>query len=530
MANTIRQIRRLGSEAPSSRVVAAYYFDEGDKRKTDDDEDESTALERVSRALLWQLLTSYEAMTKSSASAVEKATHLDGALGRWDQLFFKNKELQNPKSNTAFYIFIDGLHAELVPLLQRLSRPTYRGQVRVFLTGRPGIITSCLSHANGVGYTSIPIMNHNSEDVEKYIVDRMDNMPMLQNTGRKGISEWREIIKTGLHDKCAGDFFKLNTSLAALSKVDLIEDIWEVLEEAGKPRVDQIKDEIRRLNDTRTVKEIREINEIILWVEGGRRFFDVDTMDAILSVKHRVVPSSRPSPDKPPTLERSTTTSSLVASSRAEEPAALTRISLLPLAQKLREKYPIFAITDSGIVNWRNEDIKNHIPTRGQRYDMKFDDESPSRNQMIQESEITIIKHFLNNICPEDLYNRFEFDEFFQQKLGARLKDYIHLDPENTDIKIAYTCLVILNDGELGKGGTLRQYAMYWLLEHLQAVDLSVADRELKAQVGPLLVRLFTEDVGIDSLFWPFGKTPLSFLLTLLERLRTQHSYPWFLY
>ncbi|KAI3321313.1 hypothetical protein HD806DRAFT_503713 [Xylariaceae sp. AK1471] len=501
MANTIKSIRRLGSEAPSSRVVAVYYFADGDKRKPDD-EDESTTLERVSRALLWQLATSYEAMTKSVALAVERASHFDGALDRWDQLFFHNKELQNA-SNT-FYLFIDGLDAELVPLLQRYSRSAYHAKVRVFLTGRPELITSCLGQADGVGYANIPITSRNREDVEKYIISQMDNMPMLRDTSRQGISEWRQVIKDELQDKCAGDYFKLNTSLAALTKVDLIEDIREVLTEAGKPRMDQIKAELHRLNNTRTIKEIREINEIILWIDSGRRFFDVDTMDAILSVKHRGPSFALRSTQQPPPVTRQQTSTSLIASSISEEPVTLTTISLLPLSQKLIEKYPIFSVTDSGVVDWRNSEIRSQIPTQGQQQDIHFDGQTPSRSQVIQESEINIVKHFLGNVCPEDLYKRFEFDDFFQQKLGARFKEYIHLDPENADIRIAFTCLVILTDEELRRKEALRQYAMYWLLGHLQAVDLSVADRELKGQVGPLLVRLFTDDVGIDSLFWPF--------------------------
>jgi hypothetical protein len=504
MANTIKSIRRLGPEAPSSRVVAVYYFADGDKRKPDDDDDENTALERVSRALLWQLATSYEAMTKSVASAVERAGQFDGAIDRWYQLFFKNKELQN--SNTTFYIFIDGLDAELVPLLQRYSRMVHRAKVRVFLTARPELVTSYLGEAHGVSYATIPIVSRNSEDIEKYIISRMNTMPILRDSSRQGISEWRKVIMDELRDKCAGDYFKLNTSLAALAKVDLIEDIREVLTQAGRPRMDQIKAELRRLNNTRTIKEIREINEIMLWIDSGRRFFDVDTMDAILSVKYRGPSFALPNTEQPPPLVRRHTSTSLVATSRAEEPVSLLTISLLPLSQKIREKYPLFSITDSGVVDWRNAEIKSHIPTQGRQHDIQFDGEESTRSQVIQESEISIIKHFLGNVCPKDLYKRFEFDEFFQQKLGARLKEYIHRDLENADIRIAFTCLVILTDEELRRKQALHQYAMCWLLEHLQAVDLSAADRELKCQMGPLLVRLFTEEVGIDSLFWPFGK------------------------
>ncbi|KAI8955339.1 hypothetical protein F4801DRAFT_528896 [Xylaria longipes] len=505
MANTIKSIRQLGSEAPSSRVVAAYYFADGDRRKVDDDEDESGCLERVSRALLWQLATSYEAMTKSVGSVVERATHFNGALDHWDQLFFNNRELQS--SDTTFYLFIDTLDPELMVLLQRYSKLADRAKVRVFLTAKPEQVTNYLSQDDGISFAEVPITKRSSQDIEKYIVSQMGTMPMLRDTSRQGISEWRQVIMDGLRDKCAGDYFKLNTSLAALAKVDLIEDIREVLKEAGKPRTDQIKAELRRLNNIRTVKEIREINEIILWINNGRRYFSVEVMDAILSVKHREPSFIHRNEQQPPPLLRRQTPSALThtsEASEAEEPTMPTTISLLPLAQKLREKYPIFSVTDSGVVDWRNSEIKSQIPTRESRLDITFDSEAPSGPQVIQESEINIVRHFLSKVCPEELYKRFEFEDFFNQKIGARLKEYIHSDPDNAHIRIVLTCLVILTNEGLRSQESLRQYATYWLLDHMQAVDLSAADREFRGKVGPLLVRLFTEDCGIDSLFWCF--------------------------
>lgn len=500
MANTIKSIRRLGSKAPSSRVVAAYYFADGDKRKQDDEE-ESGYLERVSRTLLWQLATSYEAMTKSVASVMERATPFEGALNLWDQLFFMNKELQN--LNTTFYLFIDTLEPELIPLLQRYCKLSNRANVRVFLTGRPEVVTGYLNQADGVSFAEVLITKRNSQDVEKYIASQMNNMPMLRDKSRQGIAEWRQVILDELRDKCAGDYFKLYTSLTALAKVDLIEDIREVLADAGKPRTDQIKAELNRLNNTRTVKEIREINEIILWVENGRRYFSVELMDALLSVKHRR--SSLTLRNQQPPLQRQTS-SALKKSSEAEEPAVLATISLLPIAQKLREKYTIFTVTDSGVVDWSNTEIRSQIPKRENRQGVAVNSEAPTRSQGIQESEINIIRHFLSQVCPEELYQRFEFENFFNEKLGARLKEYIQFDPDNAEIRIVLTCLVILTDEDLRDQEALRQYAMYWLLGHLQAVDLSAADRRLKEQAGALLIRLFTEDCGIDSLFWSFGK------------------------
>ncbi|KAI0846413.1 hypothetical protein F5Y00DRAFT_145193 [Daldinia vernicosa] len=499
MANTMKYLRKISRVGPTSRIVTPYFFVDVDKKKSDD-EDTSTVLELVSRALLWQISIAYEAMTKSVYQILEKTPEFDGSLDLWHQLFINNKERTNP--DTAFFLFIDNFDETLVPLLEKLTSGAIGRKTRVFLTARPQLVSEWLEKERGIEFNMIAISEHNSDDIDKYIISRMDSMSILKDPSRPGISEWREKILRTLRFKCAGDYFKLNSSLDALAKVDLIDDINKVLADADKTRVDQIDAELRRLNNSRTIKEIQEINEIILWIETGRRWLTIDMMEDLLSVKYRNSSVAQlPNPIIPLT-RRKTDSPNIESIGQEATPKTLT-ISLLPFAQKLAEKYPIFAVKDSGYIDWRSPEIKDRIPPKGSDPDAVMD-VAASGPQIIQESEIAIVNHFLSNVCPPDLYKRFEFENFFRKKLGAKHKDYICLDPDNADIKAAIACLIILTEEELRNKRGLRQYAINWLFDHLKEVDLSAADRGLKAQVGPLLVKLFTEECGIDSLFWPF--------------------------
>ncbi|KAI0386389.1 hypothetical protein F5Y04DRAFT_121540 [Hypomontagnella monticulosa] len=500
MANTLRQLRKTKRPGPTSRTVSAYFFLEGEKKKGDD-EDDPSVLELVSRTLLWQIATSYEAMTKSVFQILERSSDFYDALDLWQQLFINNKERMNPE--TTFFLFIDGFDDTLLQLLHKLTSVADNKRPRVFLTARPRMITEWLERADGIKFNTINIDDHNIDDIKKYIDFRMNNMPILKDTSRTGIKEWRGKILETLQYKCAGDYFKLNTSLNALAKVDLVDDINEVLADADKTRVDQIDAEIRRLNNNRTIKEIQEINEIILWVETGRWWFSVETLENLLSIKHRISSAVKPPVPNIPLTRRKTGSPNVESIPQRDNPATLT-ISLLPFAQKLAEKYPLFTITDGGDVNWRSPEILERIPSKDLSNRDGFGGGTSGGPQVIQESEIAIVRHFLNNVCPPDLFERFEFEQFFDAKLSTRHKEYICLDPDNAEIKVAIACLVILTEEDLRNNTLLRRYAMYWLLEHLQDVDLSAADRELKAQVGPLLVKLFTEECGIDSMFWLF--------------------------
>ncbi|KAI5918724.1 hypothetical protein F4810DRAFT_690771 [Camillea tinctor] len=499
MANIVKYMRKIGQGGPTSRVVTAYYFAEGDKRKPDDD-DQNNILESISRTLLWQIVTSYEAMTKSVAHIVERSSGFNGSLDLWEQIFLSNKERRNP--DTTFYLFIDGLDDELLPLLHKLSEASENQKVRILLTARPEQVTDWLAHPAGIRFSNIPISSRNNDDIDKYITFRMDNMPILRDAGRQGISEWRQTIIETLRVKCAGDYFNLNTVLDQLSTVDLVEDIRGLLEEAGKTRTHQIDSEIRRLNTDRTPKEIEEINEIILWVETGRRWFTVAAMEAILSVKHRRASRFERLSESTRTLTRRQSELSVVGQSNETSAPTTLTISLLPFAQKLVQKYPIFGITDSGMVDWRSSEIKGRIPVKGVEPEAEPDAEVFSGPRFVQKSEIDIVRHFLRNVCPDDLYRRFDFEPFLNSKLVARDREYISLDPDNAHIKIALTCLHILTVDEIKEDTRLRRYATWWLLDHLQEVDLSVADPQLKSEVGPLLVKLFTTECGVDAMFW----------------------------
>ncbi|RYP58600.1 hypothetical protein DL769_008887 [Monosporascus sp. CRB-8-3] len=535
MTNVLRILRRMDLITPTSRKVLVYFFPEADRRKSDDD-DTSTFIERISRMLLWQVATAYEAMTKSVAHIIEGAHDFDGCLDMWERLFIENKERHK---DTTFYICIDGIDSEiqsLLPLLERLCSVTDDRRPRIFLTAKPETVTGWLAHAKDIHYEIIPISERNGDDVHKYINYQMDTMQITKNPDRnEDISRWRQMIHDELYAKCGGDYFKLVNTFDRLSKVDLVDDVMTILRDAGKTRTDQIDAEIRRLNKERTRKEIQEINEIILWIEGGREWFSVETMEALLSVKHRCSLET-PRPPRPPPPVRRSKTGSSPRIGRVEErqetslaPASLA-ISLLPFAQKLQEKYGLFAITSSNTVDWRSSEYKERIPSKSFDHGHSLNAASSTGPQVIQEAEIEIVRHFLKNVCPSPLYNRFEFEQFFEGKIGARQKEYISVDNDNENIKIAIACLTILTEEEIRSDTRLRYYAMYWLLDHLTEVELSLADRELKAEVGPLLVKLFTEKAGIDSLFWPFDtdvsmKTWRSGELKFLREVRSEWLY-----
>ncbi|KXJ97314.1 hypothetical protein Micbo1qcDRAFT_230007 [Microdochium bolleyi] len=525
LANILRNVLTSDQPGPTSRAVCAYYFPEADRRKEDDEG--GTILEVISRTLLFQIGTAYEAMTKRFISILESRADFQNVRDQWQRLFNDSRERLSPDST--FYLFLDGVDehiSEIIPLLQTLSAVTDNKKIRILLNARPETVSNYLLRSPGLDFATIPIREFNDDDVTKYIIHHMDNnLPITRAPqDRPGVNSWRATILSALKRACKGDFIKLNNSLKELSVVDLVDDIMAILEKAGQTRDDLIRAEIRRLNEMRTPAEISEINEIIYWIEDGRQWFSADQLEALLSIKYRrargisgsVSPrpfnDSRfvPSPKvytQSPKLSAFGAGQGLGIASPVDEPSRSSSpirsvqpkfgISLLPFSQRLAEKYGLFRIGDAGNIDWKSSEYVALVP----KHDGLPTNATEQRGQVIQ-AEVDIVRHFLSTVCPPDLYDRFEFERFFEEKSGGS-RECVHFDKSNSDLRIAITCLTILTEPEMKLEVDLRYYAIWWLLDHMKATDLSRAHRELKASAGALLFKFFTSDSAIDMFFWP---------------------------
>ncbi|KAI0869430.1 hypothetical protein GGS24DRAFT_163990 [Hypoxylon argillaceum] len=462
-ANIVMLLQKLRSaDIFASRSAVAYYFLQTDSKATSIKRDIANSL---SKSLLWQLAKADEPFLKSVAGICEKTKFFKNHYeDMWTQLLFENEERVNMDS--VFFIVVDGLGDDvdgLTQLLQKLSVNPARQRTRVLLTGNTNTF-GILEKAGGIKFDKIKLEASNAQDIELYITARMDGMDMLKDRSRPDISEVRDRILEDLKIATGGDYYKLSQVLDNIAKSggDPTE-IDDCLKAAGQTRPDQIIAEIKKLNEERTPKEIAEINEIILWVNDGRAWLQPSHMEAALALRAGKVTDQQ--------------------------------ASLLSLESKISTKYRLFHISD-GDIDYKLSEAKDSIPLKKRE---RSDDKSSSGFIEIQPAEVNMLKHYLSNICPPDVYEKFGFDEFFDLKL-VRKANYICYDADNAHITLALRCLSCLVEQRTDKTEKMHAYSYDCLYEHLKATDLSLADRDLKAEVGKMLVRLFTEEYGIQSL------------------------------
>ncbi|XHF97469.1 hypothetical protein AWENTII_001054 [Aspergillus wentii] len=417
-------------------------------------------LDVIAKSFVWQFVQSDASYLKSVAGICDEAKDLDPHEIP-SRLLFNNADL--PHIDATFYIIVDGIRGTItepmIKFLQQVSTPNRH--VRVLLTGHPAVFEQ-LATIRGISYTKISINAKNRPDVELYTESRMNDVDALRDTERLGVPALRKKIRDSLCEKTTGDYFKINTILKHINTLDYVKDIDQVLEDAGKERSQQILGEIEKLNTIRSSKEIAEINEIIIWIIYGREWFTPPLMASVLYLK-------------------------------------TGELSLLPLDTKLQTRYTLFEVDSDGDIDFRSLEMARIIPDRSRSMNDGFSPESAKR---IQPTEVSMIRHFLTTVCPPEVYEKFDFESFFENKLSRKEGQICKDDKDNAEIKLAFACLRILTEERDSRRDLLHPYSVRYLLQHLSSVDLAFADREWKSAVGPRLLQLFTDEPSIDSLVW----------------------------
>ncbi|KAL5003715.1 hypothetical protein BDV10DRAFT_2038 [Aspergillus recurvatus] len=469
----IRQLRNRSSAAttttaessdPDSRTLLAFYFVEGDSKE---DLKRTNHIDVITKSLIWQFVQADASFMKSVAGICEKNRDMDPHEVA-AKLLFQNPDI-GQMIDANFFIVIDGLNDvvgdTLVSFLaDAIASARSHHKIRILLTGRPRAFEQISAANKNITFKTIHISERNRPDIDMYIESRMDSIEALRNKDRFGVRDLRKKIRVALRDKTSGDYFRVNTILKRISNLDYVNDIDQVLENAGRERSQQIQAEIESLNNVRNAKEIAEINEIILWILYGREWLKPRQMATVLYVQSG-------------------------------------ELSLLTLEAKLQLKYTLFEVDSDGDVDFRSYEIVDLIPEGDQGQASTAEKHHQTMKRILPE-EVDIIRHFLRTVCPPNLYDKFDFEAVFEQKLH-HTSGYIYRDDKVTgEAKLAVTCLRILTEKRDARRETIRPYAVNYFYQHLASVDLSLVDRRYKRVVGPLLVKLFLDGASTDALLW----------------------------
>lgn len=450
--------KQRAADMSTRRISTAYYFVEGDSRE---ELKRATNLESVAKSLVWQFAQAERRYLRSVAGLCQKMGEVD-PRDISKHLLFSNEDLA--RMDVTFYIVIDGLGDSvgegMMRFLARASTIIPGRDTRVLITGNPKCFDQ-LAQKDDIKLDRMPIEQRSSGDVQRYISSRLDGMATLKHSGRRqGVASLRQRIQDRLAEQAKGDYFTIDTALDAIEQCQYEDQIEKALETAGQERSEQIEEELRHLNDQLSETEIAEVNEIVRWIIYGAERLTPAQLSAALNL-------------------------------RAGQP------SLLPLEDKFKSKYKLFEVDRNGRVNFRSKDIDKLFPkhNHGQKKHARH------QSQGISQAEGVMVQHFLRTVCPDEVYQRLNLDTFLSQKQQRRKKGSLHCHGEHTGHTLtALACLHVLSSESDSLSSLLLPYAHTYLVHHLAAVDLALAQDSAIAEVGSELVKLFSEGEALDNL------------------------------
>jgi hypothetical protein len=450
-------IRHLYSLYPPSRqddrVSVAYYFFQKDTK------DGKSSVNKAIRSVVYQLCLSDEVYQRDVAIACDKPEEFSNTLELWNQLVAQLSK----RIDATFYVVLDGIDETeteagnpLLQIMQEVSQMWREGRrlsLRFFVTGRPKIFSELESRPD-IALSTIELGQRNKEDVLKFIDMRMDGMETMKNTESADIKELRERIRDSLFEGARGDFFKINYMLSEVGAKKRRKEIEEVLKHAGEDRLETIHREVERLNNTLSADDIQDFNQLLTWVIGSKAWPALKSLEGVLLLKNG-------------------------------------ETSLVALEHQIGDKYSAFLeVSEYGTATTTSDSILDYFK---QQAAVAAVDMASNTTSTLHEVEISIVRRFLRNVCDEELFQKFGFDEFFARKLAGK-PVMVSLDVDNMDVEILLSSLKAVPLKPTPELDSLLDYAWYWLPEHLQGVDLALSPPEHKRSLGSMLIKLFTDE------------------------------------
>ena len=472
----IRDLQDLYSQVPDDLTctsVAYYFFEQESIAKgSQTAEKDASSLVKALKVLAWQIVNNDLVYRKDLAHA--KSVDINQIKSLWDLLFAKSY-----KTDSTFFLLFDGTDqmdrdhlkdfTHLLVELQKLSSTWGKFCLRILLAGRDDTVDRIKSHLDDMS-SVIHVASKNGDDIEKFIKSRMSRMDILSGTSPQVETLKNEII-TNLTKEAHGDFINVGLLLNEIGDKQRPGEIRDVLSKSGEKRSDTITRKIERLNETLSDNDISDLNELLTWVMYAVRPLTLAELEAVLFMKNHE-PSLRSLSDE-----------------INERYSALFRV--------LGDPNPETKIMPpTATVSLVSDSIEEYFKTKAEN-EAAEDTRAWNDTGDVSESEVRIVRRFLESVCEPKLFKKFEFESFFDRKLTKRTAK-VGVDVESADLKIVTVCVKIICSKESTEMAALLQYATYFFPAHLNAIDPSLTEPQSKTKIGPELVKIFKDEETIQ--------------------------------
>ncbi|KAI9702198.1 MAG: hypothetical protein M1820_006280 [Bogoriella megaspora] len=447
------------------RTSIAYYYLTRAGKKDAQSLKLGPSIRDALRTWAWQIINNDLFYRKDIEAIFKQTSDLGDFNECWHKLFLKRLD-----KNVTFFLLLDGAHeledkgvAELTTLLKTLPMiNAHSCRIKIAMTSRPVLVRNLTSQVP-MNISIVNLQDKSHTDIRNYINEKAETLAIFQKRTPE-VQGLKARVCSGLFEAIDGNFLLADIKLREIGSKNEPEEILEIIERTKKQGAslnDSIVEDIRECNRTLNTREIQNLNTMLLWIIYTRWDLQVNELESILFIQQG-------------------------------------KSSLQPLANEIRDKFSAFLKMDN------NEDEQNAYVTLKHDSIADYFTDISARNQSldtpdiqpISKGEIRMVQHFIRKLCEQEMYDKLGLEEFFDQKL-SHSDTNISVDGENAHLKIALGCLRILTGEFSEEAEGLKTYAMYEVDHHLKQIDLDSTLPQLKAELGPRLVKLFTDRAAI---------------------------------
>ena len=244
----------------------------------------------------------------------------------------------------------------------------------------------------------------NEEDVIAFARSRIEEM-CAENKDLAAILKDPELdAPTKLAMGVRGDYKNLQIKLNAISASDGDQQVKAIIDQAREDRAQSLKRVVENLNAVLSSDELEELNWLLTWILGAYGSKSIGFLQAAL------------------------------LQSTGKKHWLRTHID---------SKFSAILVIEGDCVSCA-DGLRELISTAE---DATTDNPGWQRPNMdLQKSEIAIMRRVVRTFCGDELYDKFDFERFFNQRAGDNVRR-IHLEDENTvHVMILDACLNALLD------------------------------------------------------------------------------------
>ena len=459
--------KRYSRRSDGRKAFVGYYyfgsiFDQSRTQKTDHSQasskDVSRTLDTALRTLAMQIALEDEVYGKNLQNLLVDVGSLSSNIEElWNTLFVRS--LSN---NASYFLVLDDVHdlekTETLSLLLKtiVEQSSANSQVRVLISGRTGLLGSA-SIDLGSSQATLDLASNN-RDIIKYVESEVDKIPMLQGDSSAQVQALRQEIRDALGE--INSFSQIKIYLDLVASKQRPDEIREVLGKS-KNSSDMRNLIVVRLDEFNELPraDIQDLNQILEWIICSFATMTLENLKDILQVRRK------------------------------------KNSSLKPVRARIRDEFSgLFDLSGddnstSTKVTLRSETLIEHF----QELTQKKKQESTLSDSKITEMEVKIVQRFLKNLCDEELYAKFAFEDFFEKKLAQSSKVFV--DTDEMHARVALDCLKIAlrENGEESRSSSVDFYARWFWVDHLIKLDISLVNQGLKLEIGKRLLPMLVD-------------------------------------